>query len=138
MTGWGSRRGFLRLVGGAFAGAAVLGGATKAAPELADEAPTGPLIDPSGPQELTFPGPASTGTDVPQFVAEAGRLYPGASRGGIEVVWQVDMPQKLIALTFDDGPVPGASEVVYDVLDEAKIPATLYLLKDGPVQRADE
>jgi len=87
---------------------------------------------------LTFPpGDTTSGTDVPRQIGEAGRLHPGAKSGGLEVVWQVDAGQKLIALTFDDGPVPGVSEVLYDALDEAKIPATLFVVGARVLEFAD-
>jgi peptidoglycan/xylan/chitin deacetylase (PgdA/CDA1 family) len=139
MTSTSPRRGFLRLVGGAVAGAAVLGAAATSESVTAAPPPEAPPpVDPLAPRVLTFgPGPTTSGTDVPRLVGEAGRLHPCAKSGGLEVVWQVDAAQKLIALTFDDGPVPGVSEVLYDVLDEAKVPATLFLVGTRVLQFAD-
>lgn len=44
-----------------------------------------------------------------------------------ELVERVDTKEKLIALTFDDGPVPGATEKIIDLLAQAQIAATFFL-----------
>jgi peptidoglycan/xylan/chitin deacetylase (PgdA/CDA1 family) len=140
MSTTGSRRGFLRLVGGAVTGAAVLGTAATSDPGQAApmEPPPPPPIDDLSPRVVTFPaGPTTSGTNIPRLVGEGGRLHPGAKRGGLEVVWQVDAAQKLIALTFDDGPVPGVSDVLYDVLDDTKTSATFFLVGTRVLQFAD-
>ncbi|MBX6751432.1 MAG: polysaccharide deacetylase family protein [Micromonosporaceae bacterium] len=92
------------------------------------EAPELP-IDEQAPRIVEFgPGPVTSGTNIPRWVGEGGRLHPGARAGALEVVWQVNAAEKLIALTFDDGPVPGVSEVLYDILDETGIKATLFVV----------
>jgi peptidoglycan/xylan/chitin deacetylase (PgdA/CDA1 family) len=46
----------------------------------------------------------------------------------IDVSWAVDTSQKLVALTFDDGPMPNWTPMVHDILDEARIPATFFMV----------
>jgi peptidoglycan-N-acetylglucosamine deacetylase len=46
----------------------------------------------------------------------------------VDVSWAVDTSQKLVALTFDDGPMPDWTPMVHDILDEAKTPATFFLV----------
>jgi peptidoglycan/xylan/chitin deacetylase (PgdA/CDA1 family) len=46
----------------------------------------------------------------------------------VDVSWAVDTSQKLVALTFDDGPMPNWTPMAHDILDEAKIPATFFLV----------
>jgi peptidoglycan/xylan/chitin deacetylase (PgdA/CDA1 family) len=125
----GSRRGFLRLVGGTLAGAAVVGAAaTSKAKDLTVEVPP---EEPLGPPtvQIDFPaGELTAGTDVPRLVGEGGRQHPNAKRHSLEVIWNMDMEKKLVALTFDDGPVPGVSEMLYDILDEAKVKATFFMV----------
>ena len=134
MTASSSRRGFLRLLGGTVAGAAVLGAAARSGAQevAAAPAPT------DGARTLTFPpGDVTRGTNVPRWVAEGGKRYAATTDGAVEVVWHVDAPQKLIALTFDDGPVPGVSDVLYDSLDEAGIPATLFVVGSRVLRYGD-
>lgn len=44
-----------------------------------------------------------------------------------EVVARVDTPQRVVALTFDDGPVPEAAEEVARVLRQRQVRATFFL-----------
>jgi peptidoglycan/xylan/chitin deacetylase (PgdA/CDA1 family) len=44
------------------------------------------------------------------------------------VQWAVDTTEKLVALTFDDGPRPQWTPEVLDVLDEHHAPATFFLV----------
>ena len=46
----------------------------------------------------------------------------------VEVSWAVDTSQKLVALTFDDGPMPDWTPMVHDILDEAGVPATFFMV----------
>lgn len=60
-------------------------------------------------------------------------LYPG-------LTWRIPSGQKVIYLTFDDGPVPGPTEFVLDELSRAKAKATFFcigdnVLKNRPVFR---
>lgn len=40
----------------------------------------------------------------------------------------IDTDKKLVALTFDDGPVPGSTELILDILEEHDIKATFFVL----------
>ncbi len=44
-----------------------------------------------------------------------------------EIVNRVDTDEKIIALTFDDGPLPGATEKIISILAQEQIPATFFL-----------
>lgn len=48
--------------------------------------------------------------------------------GHVDITWAVDTSQKLVALTFDDGPMPNWTPMVHDILDEARIPATFFMV----------
>ncbi|GAA0978056.1 hypothetical protein GCM10009555_040330 [Acrocarpospora macrocephala] len=50
------------------------------------------------------------------------------ARGHGMITWAVETRKKLIALTFDDGPVPNYTPLVLDALDEEKVPATFFLV----------
>lgn len=51
-----------------------------------------------------------------------------------EIVNRVDAKEKLIALTFDDGPLPGATEKILSILAQEQIPATFFLTGRGMEQ----
>ncbi|GAA4635528.1 hypothetical protein GCM10023196_081380 [Actinoallomurus vinaceus] len=69
---------------------------------------------------------------------------PGTPRGAhwrpaaghVDVIWAVNTQQKLVALTFDDGPLPNYTPLVHDALDDAKIPATFFLVGKRVEQHA--
>ena len=44
------------------------------------------------------------------------------------ILRDVDTDKKLVALTFDDGPVPGSTELILDVLEEHDVKATFFVL----------
>ncbi|GAA3210395.1 polysaccharide deacetylase family protein [Actinocorallia longicatena] len=44
------------------------------------------------------------------------------------VLWSVDTAERKVALTFDDGPLPEWTPLALDVLDEAKIRATFFVV----------
>ena len=44
-----------------------------------------------------------------------------------EIIPSIETQQKIIALTFDDGPVPGATEEILGILDQGGIRATFFL-----------
>lgn len=46
--------------------------------------------------------------------------------GHVDVYWNVDTEKKLIALTFDDGPMPDWTPMVLDTLEQADVPATFF------------
>jgi peptidoglycan/xylan/chitin deacetylase (PgdA/CDA1 family) len=50
---------------------------------------------------------------------------------GGELVWQVPTSARVIALTFDDGPVPGHVDEVLEVLRARNARATLFLTGEG-------
>ena len=50
-------------------------------------------------------------------------LYPGA-------LWRMNPNEKAVYLTFDDGPIPGITPWVLDLLDKYKIKATFFLVGD--------
>lgn len=50
----------------------------------------------------------------PEFVR---KLYPSA-------VWRMDPNERAVYLTFDDGPIPGVTPWVLDLLDKYNIKAT--------------
>ncbi|MCM3747195.1 polysaccharide deacetylase family protein [Paenibacillus pasadenensis] len=57
--------------------------------------------------------------------AKHGRSYYEA-RG--DVVWEVPMDEKWIALTFDDGPSPKATPQILDLLKQYKAKATFFVI----------
>jgi peptidoglycan/xylan/chitin deacetylase (PgdA/CDA1 family) len=67
-------------------------------------------------------------------VPSAGPWQP--AEGHVDVVWAVNTPQKLVALTFDDGPMPNWTPMVHDILDEERVKATFFLVGKRLVQHA--
>jgi peptidoglycan/xylan/chitin deacetylase (PgdA/CDA1 family) len=65
-----------------------------------------------------LPGPAS-GTDG--YSAEPGR-------GQLRVTWTVESDERLIALTFDDGPRPEWTNMVLRTLERFETPATFFVV----------
>jgi len=65
------------------------------------------------------------------FVAEAetkpakGRMHYEASG---EIIWEVPTPNKVIALTFDDGPDPNETEKILDLLLQYQAKATFFVV----------
>jgi len=45
-----------------------------------------------------------------------------------EIVPRVNTRQKVVALTFDDGPIPGVTEEVLSILNEAGVKATFFVI----------
>jgi peptidoglycan-N-acetylglucosamine deacetylase len=45
-----------------------------------------------------------------------------------EIISRVNTRQKVVALTFDDGPTPGATEEVLSILNEAGVKATFFVI----------
>jgi peptidoglycan-N-acetylglucosamine deacetylase len=64
--------------------------------------------------------------------ASAPGTPPGArwrpAGGHVDVRWAINTQKKLVALTFDDGPLPDYTPLVHDALDEARIPATFFMV----------
>ncbi|MFC6883114.1 polysaccharide deacetylase family protein [Actinomadura yumaensis] len=46
----------------------------------------------------------------------------------VDVVWAVDTDRRLVALTFDDGPMEHWTPQALDALEEAKVPATFFVV----------
>lgn len=51
-------------------------------------------------------------------------LYPGA-------IWRMNPDKKSVYLTFDDGPIPGITPWVLDLLDRYDIKATFFMVGDN-------
>ena len=58
-------------------------------------------------------------------------LYPRA-------LWRMDKNVKAVYLTFDDGPIPGITPWVLDLLDKYHIKATFFLVGDNVRKHPDE
>lgn len=78
---------------------------------------------------------------VPQKVV-AGAAYaneewrdPGLRE--TRVIWRVDTPDRLVALTFDDGPKPRNTAAVLAVLAEKKCPATFNVVGRNALEYPD-
>jgi peptidoglycan/xylan/chitin deacetylase (PgdA/CDA1 family) len=48
-----------------------------------------------------------------------------------QLVWRVNTPEKKLFLTFDDGPVPGPTEFVLEILNKFNIKATFFCIGDN-------
>lgn len=109
------RRAFLKGFGAAGAGAVALAAGAEAVDGLlgAEGAPASP--------------PAMA-------VPVAGPWRPG--NGHVDVLWGVDTAQKLVALTFDDGPMPNWTPMVHDVLDAERVKATFFLVGERLAEHA--
>ncbi|MEU1358466.1 polysaccharide deacetylase family protein [Micromonospora zamorensis] len=57
--------------------------------------------------------------------------------GALEVVWSGPTGQRLVALTFDDGPAPQWTPMVLDTLAEHRVPATFFLVGAQVRRHAD-
>ncbi len=55
------------------------------------------------------------------------RLFPG-------YVWNIKTSEKVIYLTFDDGPIPGITDWVLDVLKEHQALATFFVVGENVVR----
>ena len=64
----------------------------------------------------------------PEFVR---KLYPSA-------VWRMDPNERVIYLTFDDGPIPEVTPWVLDLLDKYGIKATFFMVGDNIRKHPDE
>jgi peptidoglycan/xylan/chitin deacetylase (PgdA/CDA1 family) len=75
--------------------------------------------------------------ETPVSAAGVPSLGPWRPRPAhVDVSWAVDTTQKLVALTFDDGPMPNWTPMVHDILDDARIPATFFLIGQRVVRHA--
>lgn len=64
----------------------------------------------------------------PKFIR---RLYPRAC-------WRMDVSERVVYLTFDDGPIPEVTPWVLDVLDKYKIKATFFMVGDNVSKHPEE
>jgi peptidoglycan-N-acetylglucosamine deacetylase len=62
------------------------------------------------------------------------RRAPASSHVGVH--WSVDLDRKLVALTFDDGPMPNWTPMVLDTLEKADAPATFFMVGQRAVAHA--
>ena len=60
--------------------------------------------------------------------ATLGNRYQQVGPAAVEVVWGVRTSDRLVALTFDDGPLPQWTPMVLDTLDQHHVPATFFLV----------
>ena len=116
------RRSILRAL---TAGGALAGMTAGALGTMGGLAAGGALDDADG-----LPGTPVSALGVP--TAGPWRPYPAH----VDVSWAVDTSQRLVALTFDDGPMPNWTPMVHDILDEARIPATFFMVGQRAVANA--
>lgn len=64
----------------------------------------------------------------PQLIRQ---LYPRAC-------WRMNVSERAVYLTFDDGPIPEVTPWVLDVLDKYKIKATFFMVGDNVRKHPDE
>ncbi|MBG6069909.1 polysaccharide deacetylase family protein [Micromonospora ureilytica] len=57
--------------------------------------------------------------------------------GALEVVWSGRTDQRLVALTFDDGPAPQWTPMVLDTLAQHRVPATFFMVGAQVRRHAD-
>src|SRR5256885_3769045 len=57
-------------------------------------------------------------------------------RGHVDVVWAVNTADRVVALTFDDGPMPHWTPMVHDILDAERVRATFFLVGERLVRNA--
>ncbi|MEV6802145.1 polysaccharide deacetylase family protein [Micromonospora rifamycinica] len=69
--------------------------------------------------------------------ATVGNRRQDVGTGGIQVVWHVPTTERLVALTFDDGPLPQWTPTVLDTLDRYAVPATFFLVGSRVRRHAD-
>ncbi|RUT36327.1 polysaccharide deacetylase family protein [Paenibacillus zeisoli] len=75
-----------------------------------------------------------TGTLAEAQGAPMGRDYY-EPRG--EIVWEVPTEDKVVALTFDDGPDPKQTPVILDLLEQYQAKATFFVIGNRAVQNPD-
>ena len=54
-----------------------------------------------------------------------------------KLVWRIPAEEKIIYLTFDDGPVPGPTEYVLDILNRFNVKATFFCIGDNIKRHPD-
>lgn len=86
-------------------------------------------------------GGAGAVAAVPEGTPKSAMAIPVAGpwrpvHGHVDVTWSVDTSQKLVALTFDDGPMPNWTGMVHDILDAEKAKATFFMVGERAVANA--
>ncbi len=88
--------------------------------------------DDDDPVESAGSGTGGTGSAMAGGAGMAGGMamagMGGGGMGGGGMGEQFPTPDKLVALTFDDGPAVGQSEDVLDKLESHQVPASLFLI----------
>ncbi|MEV1073367.1 polysaccharide deacetylase family protein [Micromonospora parva] len=69
--------------------------------------------------------------------ATLGNGHQDVGSGALEVVWSAPTNQRLVALTFDDGPAPQWTPMVLDTLAEHRVPATFFMVGAQVHRHAD-
>jgi peptidoglycan/xylan/chitin deacetylase (PgdA/CDA1 family) len=53
------------------------------------------------------------------------------------ILWRVNTPEKVVALSFDDGPHPEFTPAIVDILDQYQSPATFFLVGRHVLQQPE-
>ncbi|MDG4841312.1 polysaccharide deacetylase family protein [Micromonospora sp. WMMD967] len=69
--------------------------------------------------------------------ATFGNRHQDVGAGRLEVVWSGPTQERLVALTFDDGPAPQWTSMVLDTLAQHRVPATFFLVGAQVRRHAD-
>jgi peptidoglycan/xylan/chitin deacetylase (PgdA/CDA1 family) len=59
------------------------------------------------------------------------------ARAAPDIVWRVETSQPLVALTFDDGPAPGPTSMVLDLLARHEARATFFMIGERAAAHPD-
>lgn len=54
-----------------------------------------------------------------------------------KVIWRKDPSEKVIYITFDDGPVPEVTPLVLDILEKSKVKATFFCVGENVQKHTD-
>jgi peptidoglycan-N-acetylglucosamine deacetylase len=122
--GKASRRSLLRALGAG--GAGTMAGLTAGALGTLGGVAAGGLLDDAD----GLPATPVSAMGVPS----AGPWRPDPAHVGVS--WAVDTGQMLVALTFDDGPMPDWTPMVHDILDQERVPATFFMVGERAVRNA--
>ncbi|MEU7971249.1 polysaccharide deacetylase family protein [Micromonospora sp. NPDC049089] len=69
--------------------------------------------------------------------ATLGNGQQDVGSGAVDVVWSGRTNQRLVALTFDDGPAPQWTPMVLDTLAQHRVPATFFMVGAQVRRHAD-
>lgn len=84
---------------------------------------------------LVFSGLLVAGTAV--VVTQPLWAFDALAWATPRIVWRIDTPEPLVALSFDDGPAPEHTPQVLDVLSKHRAHATFFLIGDRAVAHPD-